>query len=454
MNRAKPSADSVPNGPDRGLRTPTLDVVTEASHARRRLIGRIVFLVITLIAFYFVLPGLLATFDALPRLRDVYPAWFVVVVLCSRARASWRSGSSSGSRSAPRAGSTSRAPTRPGTRSVGRSPAASPRVARSSSRCSPRPASTFPTATTALAAAGLLSTATLFALPVLALPAVPFVAINEQLVEGALLAVFMFFVLLAFGAWMIRSDRAIAGVGRAVDWVAHRFHIGDGSDIGARVVESRNVIRHALRHSWKRALPAAAANQLFDFLALEASLLAVGASVDPLLVLLAYVAAATLSMIPITPGGLGFVEAGLAGVLTLAGASPDDAVLATLLYRLFSYWLPLPAGPGRVHLVLAPAPNDARRPRPRPTRCPAESVPCQARAASRCARNSAGIGARLVRRRLDAHVRDHAGAHRRARRSPRGSGGRRTSCRAGSAPTAMSTTLVEARPALPTPAPP
>ena len=118
------------------------------------------------------------------------------------------------------------------------------------------------------------------------------------------------------------------------------------ASLGARVVESRNVIRHELRYSWKRAVPAAVANQLFDFLALEASLLAVGASVDPVLVLLAYVAAATLSMIPITPGGLGFVEAGLAGVLTLAGASPDEAVLATLLYRLFSYWLPLPLGLG------------------------------------------------------------------------------------------------------------
>ena len=47
-------------------------------------------------------------------------------------------------------------------------------------------------------------------------------------------------------------------------------------------------------------------------------------------------------MIPITPGGLGFVEAGLTGVLTLAGVTPEHAVLATLLYRLFSYWLPAP----------------------------------------------------------------------------------------------------------------
>jgi hypothetical protein len=40
------------------------------------------------------------------------------------------------------------------------------------------------------------------------------------------------------------------------------------------------------------------------------------------------------------------VEAGLTGVLTLAGVTPEHAVLATLLYRLFSYWLPLPLGLG------------------------------------------------------------------------------------------------------------
>ena len=83
---------------------------------------------------------------------------------------------------------------------------------------------------------------------------------------------------------------------------------------------------------------------MFDFLALYVSLLAVGCRVDPVLVLLAFVAGSALAMIPITPGGLGFVEAGLTGVLTLAGVTPEHAVLATLLYRLFSYWLPLPAG--------------------------------------------------------------------------------------------------------------
>jgi uncharacterized protein (TIRG00374 family) len=46
----------------------------------------------------------------------------------------------------------------------------------------------------------------------------------------------------------------------------------------------------------------------------------------------------------ITPGGLGFVEAGLTSVLVLAGVEAHAAVVATLLYRLVSYWLPIPVG--------------------------------------------------------------------------------------------------------------
>jgi hypothetical protein len=37
---------------------------------------------------------------------------------------------------------------------------------------------------------------------------------------------------------------------------------------------------------------------------------------------------------PITPGGLGIVEASLSGLLILAGVTASDACLATLAYRL------------------------------------------------------------------------------------------------------------------------
>jgi uncharacterized protein (TIRG00374 family) len=50
-------------------------------------------------------------------------------------------------------------------------------------------------------------------------------------------------------------------------------------------------------------------------------------------------------MIPLTPGGLGIVEASLTGLPVLAEVNSSPAALATRAYRLSSYWLPLLAGP-------------------------------------------------------------------------------------------------------------
>ena len=92
------------------------------------------------------------------------------------------------------------------------------------------------------------------------------------------------------------------------------------------------------------ALLASVLRWLLDYCALLLALAAVGAEPRPSLVLLAFTGAQMLALIPVTPGGLGFVEAGLAGLLALAGVNAADAALATLAYRFVSYWLPLPAG--------------------------------------------------------------------------------------------------------------
>ena len=111
-----------------------------------------------------------------------------------------------------------------------------------------------------------------------------------------MLAVFMFFVLLrvlGVDDPLRPGDRAASAaiVGWVADQVPRRRRLGPRR-AGRRVPQRDPSARCATPGSGR--VPAAAANQLFDFLALEASLLAVGASVDPLLVLLAYVAAATL----------------------------------------------------------------------------------------------------------------------------------------------------------------
>jgi uncharacterized protein (TIRG00374 family) len=83
----------------------------------------------------------------------------------------------------------------------------------------------------------------------------------------------------------------------------------------------------------------------FDYGCLLAALRATGTSPRPSLVLLAYSAADIIALFPLTPGGLGIVEASLSRLLILAGVHAGDAFLATLAYRIAAYWLPLLAGP-------------------------------------------------------------------------------------------------------------
>jgi uncharacterized protein (TIRG00374 family) len=99
-----------------------------------------------------------------------------------------------------------------------------------------------------------------------------------------------------------------------------------------------------LGRKWWEALLLAAGRWVLDYLTLIAALYAVGAEPRASLVLLAFCAAQLLGTLPLTPGGLGFVEAGLTGTLALAGVGAGAAVVATLAYRLVSFWLPIPAG--------------------------------------------------------------------------------------------------------------
>jgi uncharacterized protein (TIRG00374 family) len=204
------------------------------------------------------------------------------------------------------------------------------------------------TAGSTMAATSIVSTATLFALPVVALLlSIVGAPIPKGLVLVAWSGGILFLLLVGLGVVAVNTDRPLEVVGgwidRVVGFVArkrgrsHRFSV-------ARLLAERDRVKTALGERWGQALLASAGNWLLDFLALVAALQALDARPRMSVVLLAYGAAAVLGMIPITPGGLGFVEAGLVGALTLAGVPASDALLATLAYRLVSYWLPLPAG--------------------------------------------------------------------------------------------------------------
>ncbi len=98
------------------------------------------------------------------------------------------------------------------------------------------------------------------------------------------------------------------------------------------------------REQLKRAVLWAAVNWLLDAAALWCFLAALDHYVDPVELFVAYGVANVLAVIPVTPGGLGFVEASSIGVLTSFGVPAKVATLGVIGWRLVNFWLPIPVG--------------------------------------------------------------------------------------------------------------
>jgi len=79
-------------------------------------------------------------------------------------------------------------------------------------------------------------------------------------------------------------------------------------------------------------------------LCLAASVLAVGGHIALTSAAVVYLTGAALGSVVPTPGGLGAVEAALAAGLTATGMAAATAVSAVLLFRLLTFWLPVPVG--------------------------------------------------------------------------------------------------------------
>lgn len=304
-------------------------------------------LLLTLVGLYVVWPSLVATFSSFNELSRVAPGWFVVMAGCEAASygCMWLLiGLCLGSRRYFAIGTA---------QVVGNSvskvvPGGSPMGAATQYRMLVGAGMDPTRIGTGTAAASLINIATLFALPVLAVPAIlGGVAVSRGLERAALLGVALFVLLVCGGAVLLLFDRPIEGVAHTIqrvhNAVLRRRPPMEG--LAERLTEERDDVRATLGAQWGQAVLRSAGNVLFDYLALLAALVAAGARPRASLVLLAYVGAVILGMIPITPGGLGFVEAGLAATLVLAGVPGPAATLATLAYRLVSYWIPIAAGP-------------------------------------------------------------------------------------------------------------
>ncbi len=197
-----------------------------------------------------------------------------------------------------------------------------------------------------ITAVNLLTFAVVLGLPVLALPALLGSSVDRDLLEAAIVSVVVFLLLTGIATMLLAADTPLHKLTGWIERGRNRLRRSSAptDHLPVRVKRERDRILAALGDDWRKAVLATVGRWAFDYAILLASLAAVGAHPAPGLVLLAFCVAQVLAQIPVTPGGLGFVETGLTALLALAGVGAGDAVVATLLYRLFTYWLPLPLG--------------------------------------------------------------------------------------------------------------
>ena len=156
---------------------------------------------------------------------------------------------------------------------------------------------------------------------------------------GAVLLLVIGIVLWALLARRAATERLLVGLGR-------RLRLGREQTVQAAIesVTTRLDRLTADRGAAVRSLGWATLNWLADAASLWVFLIAFGADVSPMWVLVAFGVANLVSMVPITPGSLGVTETTLAIVLIGFGAAATPVFLGIAAYRVVHYWLPIPGG--------------------------------------------------------------------------------------------------------------
>ena len=210
--------------------------------------------------------------------------------------------------------------------------------------------------TAALLTAGVWDQLARQALPVLA---VAVIALTGEAVWWMWLVSFV--GVLSVVIWVVvisvvlKSEKAAVGLGnwlnRVVNWVTKKLH-RNPVDMVAATLRFRNNVLHVAENRWASITAATIANHASMAALFVVSLRAVGVTGDHVSlpwVILAFALGRLLVMIPVSPGGLGLVDLGFIGLLTLGWGTGADANLLSagvLLYRGLSYLPPIIVGLG------------------------------------------------------------------------------------------------------------
>ncbi len=202
----------------------------------------------------------------------------------------------------------------------------------------------------------LWDVASKFLLPVIA---VLVLANGERTVSGTLTwtavgAALGFIGVCAFGVLVLRSPRCTVAVGRFTERIVWRVSTllrrPRRVDLVSPMLEIRRESAGLVRGGW-----AQMSLGMTGYVALQGVLLwlcldLTNSGAPWAAVLVGYAVERLLTVLPITPGGVGLADLGLVGVLIALGGDPTGVAAGAVLYRAFVFAIEIPVGGGALGL--------------------------------------------------------------------------------------------------------
>lgn len=185
----------------------------------------------------------------------------------------------------------------------------------------------------------------------------------------ALLGLVISIVALILIIAIVRSERFAywvgALLGRSINWARGLRNRPPAEDVGRTVVRFRHDTLDTVRQHWLPLSTVIVVKYLATYLVLLISLRAMGVGADLLTnleVLAVYAFVRLLTLIEITPGGIGVVEVLYISALSWAtgGAAEDQIVAGVFVFRMFTYLAPILIG-AVCYVILSRKFRDLRR---------------------------------------------------------------------------------------------
>jgi uncharacterized membrane protein YbhN (UPF0104 family) len=153
-------------------------------------------------------------------------------------------------------------------------------------------------------------------------------------------------VLAAVGlvVWVLASGTAATAVGRGLDRTFRSRVLRRSSALASSLPELRRSILRVFRTGWVPMTAGMVGYLLLQLVLLWLCFRVLGIPIGVPVLVTGLAVERLLTLIPITPGGVGVVEVGTSAALVALGGDPAGVAAGLLLFRGFTYLLEIPVG--------------------------------------------------------------------------------------------------------------